>query len=70
MTADTRTLARIYACVAEMHALHARVQGMVAENNHRLACGDSVAYREEQFDHEESRLMCCSNTLSEIARGG
>ena len=42
-------------------AAHARVQGMVAENQHRLDCGNSIAYGEEAFSAEAS-------TMEELAR--
>ena len=37
-------------------AAHARVQGMVAENQHRLDCGNSIAYGEEAFSAEASTM--------------
>jgi len=42
-------LARILAC-------NARVEGMKAENAHRDACGQSVAYGEEAFLAEANEL--------------
>lgn len=35
---------------AQTALLNAEIQGMVAENQHRMACGNSVAYGEEAFD--------------------
>ena len=37
-------------------AASARVEGMKAENQHRLACGNSIAYGEEAFAIEANHL--------------
>ena len=37
-------------------AAHARVQAMVAENQHRLACGNSIAYGEDAFCAEAAQM--------------
>ena len=35
---------------ARAAALNAEIAGMVAENQHRLSCGNSVAYVKDDFD--------------------
>lgn len=37
-------------------AVFARIQGMIAENNYRMANGDSIAYGEEAFQAEANEL--------------
>lgn len=37
-------------------AASARVEGMKAENQHRLACGNSIAYGEEAFGIEANHI--------------
>lgn len=48
-------------------AAYARVQGMVAENAHREACGNSVAYGEEAFAIEAAQM---EDLAREIAENG
>jgi len=40
----------------ELLAANARVEGMVADNQHRIACGDSPCYVGEHF-HAEAEHM-------------
>ena len=35
---------------ARAAALNAEVEGMLAENQHRVSCGNSVAYGKDSFD--------------------
>lgn len=43
-------------CFALIVAAQARIAGMQAENQHRLACGDSIAYGEDAFNIEADFL--------------
>ena len=49
----TAELARL---IALMHAANARVASMQAENQHRLDCGNSIAYGEDAFNNEAEEL--------------
>lgn len=55
---------QLLAIQAEIFAAQARVLGMQAENDQRKACGDSPAYREDDFSNEASGLQ----HLAEAAR--
>lgn len=57
----------LMSAVAEMHAVNARVAGMIAENAHREACGNSVAYGEEAFEACAKQLSALSTTMHSIA---
>lgn len=46
-------------------AAHARVQGMVAENSHRLLCDNSVAYGEEAFNIEAFNIEELAREIAE-----
>lgn len=46
-------------------ACQARVFGMVAENQHREACGNSPAYGAEAFDGEATKLEHIAAALRE-----
>lgn len=46
-------------------AAHARVQGMAAENQHRLSCGNSIAYGEEAFSAEASQMEELARDIGE-----
>jgi hypothetical protein len=41
---------------ALISAVNARVAGMQAENQHRLSCGNSIAYGNEAFECEAAYL--------------
>jgi len=43
-------------CFALIVATQARIEGMKAENAHRLECGNSIAYGEEAFNIEAFQL--------------
>lgn len=46
-------------------AAHARVQGMVAENSHRLLCDNSVSYGEDAFNAEAAHIEALSREIAE-----
>lgn len=48
--------AELVAIVAHIAAAQARVLGMQAENEHRVASGQAVAYREADFGREAAHL--------------
>ena len=53
--------------LAQVALLNCRVEGMKAENRHRIACGNSIAYGEEEFRHVESEfesLIGCNAILA------
>lgn len=49
MTIDTADLARITFVQGRIAAATIEMQGMVAENNQRLALGQSMSYTEKDF---------------------
>lgn len=57
----------LMSAVAEMHAVNARVAGMIAENAHREACGNSVAYGEEAFERCAQQLGALASNMNAIA---
>ena len=44
-------------------AAHARVRGMMAENQHRLSVGQSIAYGEEAFNIEAAHMENLGQSL-------
>lgn len=48
-------------------AANARVQAMVAENQHRLSCGNSIAYGEEAFSAEANWMEDLARDIGEHA---
>ena len=40
----------------QMLAAYARIEGMKAENAHRIDCGNSIAYGEDAFNIEATHL--------------
>ncbi|MCD8349107.1 MAG: hypothetical protein LUC93_00660 [Planctomycetaceae bacterium] len=46
----------------EMHALDAELEGMKAENTHRLDCGLSIAYGDEAFNQLAERYRALKET--------
>lgn len=44
-------------------AANARVEGMKAENQHRLNCGNSIAYGEEAFEVQATALETLAREL-------
>lgn len=51
------------ALMVQAFAVNARVAGMVAENQHRLDCGNSIAYGVEAFEAEASTLDYLAEAL-------
>lgn len=51
---------------AQAVAAVAEVQGMVAENQHRMACGNSIAYGEEAFAEIEGKYGLGHNTVCRL----
>lgn len=54
--------------LVQAFACNARVAGMAAENQHRLDCGNSIAYGEEAFQLEANTLEHLAGCLR--ANGG
>jgi hypothetical protein len=56
--------------IAQTALLNCRVAGMQAENAHRMACGNSVAYGEEHFSavEREFELRIGYNEILEMSR--
>lgn len=52
--------AQLVAILAAIFAAQARIAGMQAENQHRVACGNSIAYGEDAFGHEAQHLEMLS----------
>ena len=60
-----------YAIVlAQVALLNCRVAGMQAENQHRLACGNSIAYADGEFAavEREFAALIGSNEILSMAR--
>lgn len=57
---------KIYRIIIEQEASKTRVMGMEAENRHRLANGDSVAYGDEEFMHEAQYQRSKADELRQI----
>ncbi|MFM7010331.1 MAG: hypothetical protein ACKO0Z_13545 [Betaproteobacteria bacterium] len=54
---------------AQAAALNCEVQGMIAENAHRLSCGNSIAYGADEFHALlQSYPACTHNGALEIFR--
>ena len=60
--ATVRSLAQIYALVAEMEAIKADMAGMIAENQYREYCGDRNTYGQIPFFNLRDKLegICCA----------
>ena len=53
--------------IAQVALLNCRVIGMQAENTHRLACGESIAYGEASFynvEKEFTAMIGCNEILN------
>jgi len=64
-----RSLAQVYALVAEMEAIKADMAGMVAENQCREYCGDRITYGQIEFCILKDKLELISNLLRSEACG-
>lgn len=51
--------------LVQANAVMVRVAGMQAENEHRVACGNSISYGEEAFEAQAKTLDWLSFCLSE-----
>ena len=51
-----RSLAQVYALVAEMEAIKADMAGMIAENQYRVHCGDRITYGQIPFFNLRDKL--------------
>lgn len=52
--------------LAQVALLNCRVAGMQAENQHRLSCGNSIAYASDEFfavEREFEALIGCNEIL-------
>lgn len=58
--------ARAAVLMARAAALNARVAAMVAENQHREACGQSIAYGEEAFQNTLDLSGCDWNGIANL----
>lgn len=56
---------------AQTALLNCRVAGMVAENQHQVSCGNSVAYAADEFlaVEREFESMIGHNAVQELYRG-
>lgn len=64
---DNFQLAMVLSLQAELLATQAQVNGMIAENTHREACGNSVAYGEEAFEAKAAELRAISAQFHQLA---
>lgn len=55
--------------MAQAAVLQAEVAGMVAENQHRLSLGHSIAYGEDAFQAAIARSGCAHNDAVAFLRG-
>jgi hypothetical protein len=66
------TAARIAMIAAELNAeamaAYIEAQGMIAENAHRISCGNSIAYGEEAFIKLRDSLMVSVGNIGERVR--
>ena len=60
--------ARAAFIVAQAACANARIAGMVAENQHRLSLGQSIAYDEAAFTAIETEYMIGHNAVIEYLR--
>ena len=61
--------ARVAFIQAQCVCALARIEGMKAENQHRLSLGHSIAYDAEAFAAVESEYMIGHNAVIEYLRG-
>lgn len=54
--------------IGQAAELMARVAGMQAENQHRLACGNSIAYGQEAFEKVVDDAQCHHNAAMTVFR--
>lgn len=54
--------------MAQAACAMARIAGMQAENQHRVACGGSIAYGEEAFAQVEAEYMIGHNAVIDYLR--
>lgn len=66
MTTCNALNGNVVAVLAQIYSAHARVEGMCAENAHRVSNGMSIAYGDEAFAAISSEL----DQLAVDARGG
>jgi hypothetical protein len=66
---DVKSLAHVYALVADMQACNAEVMGMLSENAYRESRGNGIAYGEEEFANVGSRLTAIAEELTRISDG-
>jgi biotin carboxyl carrier protein len=64
-----RSLAQVYALAAEMEAIKADMAGMVAENQHRVQCGDRITYGQIVFFNLRDQLDEITAMLKSEATG-
>ncbi len=54
--------------IAQAACLNAEVAGMLAENQHRMNCGNSIAYGEEAFQDVIDKSVCNHNAAISFLR--
>ena len=64
-----RSLAQVYALVAEMEAIKADMAGMIAENQYRAHCGNRITYGQTEFFYHRDRLEAITGALRSEATG-
>ena len=62
-------MAQVYTLVAEMEAIKADIAGMIAENQHRVQCGDAIAYDKDAFFNLRDQLDEITAMLRSEATG-
>ena len=60
---SVRMQASMYALVAEMNAIQARIEGMKAENQQRESLCQSVAWNDEAFFAQQDKLEKIADRL-------
>jgi len=53
----------LVAQLAQIYAVNAEIQGMIALNQYRLARDETIAYDEENFQMKANELQALSNTI-------
>lgn len=55
---------------AQVALMNCRVAGMIAENQHRMLTGQSIAYRSDEFTAVEREFepMLCHNAILTLAQ--
>ena len=56
--------------MSQVVCAQARIAGMIAENQHRVLCGNGIAYGEDAFNSVASEYQLGHNQVVEFLRAG